>query len=110
MPFAYFADFRISFLHILIANTQPLLQRNLRENGGLLDRVIFSVHTEDQDDLAYLDELLKSSSRYSKHTPGPGYKRYVGSWEAVDNSEAIYIKIDDDVVSDYCDIPSRLGN
>lgn len=71
----------------------------MRDNGGVLDRVIFTVRTEDPDDLAYLEELLESHSRYSKYIPGPGYKRYVGSWEAVRDPEAIYIKIDDDVVS-----------
>ena len=103
-------NFLISFVHVHIAKIQPLMQRHLRENGGLLDRVIFSVHTEDQDDLAYLDKLLRSNSRYSKHIPGPGYKRYVGSWEAVNNPEAIYIKIDDDVVSNSSVIPRSLNN
>lgn len=57
------------------------------------------MRTEDPEDLAYLDELLASHPKYSKYVPGPGYKRFVGSWEAVKNPEAIYIKIDDDVVS-----------
>lgn len=57
------------------------------------------MRTEDPDDLAYLDELLASHAKYSKYVPGPGYRRYVGSWEAVQDPDAVYIKIDDDVVS-----------
>ncbi|SPO03166.1 uncharacterized protein DNG_05848 [Cephalotrichum gorgonifer] len=74
------------------------LKRNLRENGGVLDQVIFSVRTDDVDDLAYLDALIDTHPKYAKYVSGSGYKRYVGSWEAVKNPQAIYIKIDDDVV------------
>ncbi|KEZ40772.1 hypothetical protein SAPIO_CDS8091 [Scedosporium apiospermum] len=72
--------------------------KNMRENGGILDRVIFSTRTGVSADLAYLDELIASNPRYSKYVPGVGYKAYVGSWEPVKNPDAIYIKIDDDVV------------
>lgn len=71
----------------------------MRENGGILDRVIFSTRTGVSADLAYLDELIALNPRYSKYVPGVGYKAYVGSWEPVKNPDAIYIKIDDDVVS-----------
>ena len=74
-------------------------QRNLRENGGVLDRVIFAVRTDASSDLAYLDQLVNSNTKYSKYIPRAGYKAYVGSWEPVKDPNAIYIKIDDDVVS-----------
>ncbi|PKS10099.1 hypothetical protein jhhlp_001849 [Lomentospora prolificans] len=73
-------------------------QRNLRENGGVLDRVIFAVRTDASSDLAYLDQLVNSNTKYSKYIPRAGYKAYVGSWEPVKDPNAIYIKIDDDVV------------
>jgi hypothetical protein len=74
-------------------------QRNLRDNGGLLDEVIFAVNTEKKADLAYLEELVASHPRYKKHVATKEYEWYIGAWEAVDDPKAIYVKIDDDVVS-----------
>jgi hypothetical protein len=64
-----------------------------------LDEVIWSVNTEKEDDLAYLEELVASSPHYRKHKATKKYDWYIGSWEAVDDPHAIYLKIDDDVVS-----------
>jgi hypothetical protein len=79
--------------------------------------VIFAVRTGNQDDLDYLEELLLTSPRYSKHvsttaydvdaspiSKGKYYNKYgVGTWldgwEPVTEPDSIYIKIDDDVVS-----------
>jgi hypothetical protein len=68
-------------------------------NGGLLDEVIFAVKTENKEDLAYLDELVPTAHQYSRHDPSPEYTWWDGSWEPVKDPDAIYIKIDDDVVS-----------
>ena len=75
-----------------------LKKRNLKENGGLLDEVIWSVNTNKVDDLAYLEDLLASNPSYRKHV-GAKYEWYIGAWEAVDDPSAVYLKIDDDVVS-----------
>lgn len=80
-------------------------QRNLRDNGGLLDQVIFAVNTNNQDDLAYLDDLVALNPHYSKYVPDKLHKKYVGQWAAVSEAESIYVKIDDDVVS-----PSSTSN
>ncbi|KAN0090214.1 hypothetical protein V8E51_018793 [Hyaloscypha variabilis] len=74
------------------------LKRNLKEYGGLLDEVIWSVNTDKEDDLAYLEELVASNSRYRKHEATKKYEWYIGAWEAVQDPHAIYLKIDDDVV------------
>ncbi|KAI1175955.1 hypothetical protein F4777DRAFT_578565 [Nemania sp. FL0916] len=42
------------------------LQRNLRDHGGLLDAVCFSINTDQQADLDYLEELLAVRPRYFK--------------------------------------------
>lgn len=75
-------------------------QRNLKENGGLLDEVIFTVHTDVEEDLAYLEGLVNTTPRYSKHYQMTSYGEawYTASWEPVKDPNAIYIKIDDDVV------------
>jgi hypothetical protein len=73
-------------------------QRNLKDNGGLLDEVIFAVRTEIPEDLEYLDILLQSHPHYRKHVETQSYDWYIGSWEAVNEENSIYIKIDDDTV------------
>jgi len=73
-------------------------QRNLKENGGLLDEVIFTVGTDNKDDLAYLEELLLTSPSYRKFEHSDRHDGWMGQWEAVELRDSVYIKIDDDVV------------
>jgi hypothetical protein len=75
-------------------------QRNLKDNGGILDEVIFAINTDNEDDLAYLEKLLTTHPRYSKHVAQGQYDQrwWFGNWEAVSDPNAIYVKIDDDVV------------
>jgi hypothetical protein len=68
-------------------------------NGGLLDEVIWTANTEKVNDLAYLDDLVASSPHYRKHAATKQYEWWLGAWEAVDDPSAVYLKIDDDVVS-----------
>jgi hypothetical protein len=68
------------------------------ENGGIMDEVIFAVHTDNQHDLEYLDQLVNSTAGYTKHQTEKEYEWLVGSWEKVERGN-IYVKIDDDVVS-----------
>jgi hypothetical protein len=74
------------------------LQRNLRANGGLLDEVIFVVHTDIQEDLDYLETLVPRRPEYSKYEVKGTYRWLAGSWEPVTDPDAIYVKIDDDVI------------
>jgi hypothetical protein len=76
------------------------LQRNLVENGGILDEVIFAVHTDNKRDLEYLDQLVNTTEAYTKHQQENDYEWLVGSWEKVERGN-IYVKIDDDVVSTF---------
>jgi hypothetical protein len=71
-------------------------QRNLKRNGGLLDEVQFFVHTEDEEDLKWLDDTVEKT---------PGYRKIVNeesnfgtAYDEVRRG-VLYIKIDDDVVS-----------
>lgn len=74
------------------------IQRNLRANGGLLDEVIFVVHTDIQEDLDYLETLVPRRPEYSKYEVKGTYQWLSGSWEPVNDPDAIYVKIDDDVI------------
>ncbi|KAH9993913.1 hypothetical protein F4779DRAFT_608400 [Xylariaceae sp. FL0662B] len=75
------------------------LQQNLAANGGYLDEVQFMVHTEDEDDLKYLDGLVKQRKHY--HTVQARVcddGMYGCIWDSAVDDETIYIKIDDDIV------------
>ena len=74
------------------------LQRNLKANGGLLDEVIFVVHTDIQEDLDYLETLVPRRAEYSKYEVKGTYRWLAGSWEPVTDPDAVYVKIDDDVI------------
>ena len=72
------------------------------KNGGLLSEVIFIARTNDVDDLEWLDDLVASTSGYSRldltHPSGdPSKVAYGAMWDFVGRG-TMYIKIDDDVV------------
>jgi hypothetical protein len=71
----------------------------LKDAGGLLDEVVFIINTDEEEDLAYLEELLPTSPRYSKHQKDPKYPDFWnGLWSVAKDPKAIYMKIDDDIV------------
>ena len=75
----------------------------MKENGGLLDEVIFLARTDNQEDLAYLDELVETSAGYSRRNVTENNEHaskvtYGATWDDVERG-TMYIKIDDDIVS-----------
>ncbi|KAI4289861.1 MAG: hypothetical protein L6R35_000863 [Caloplaca aegaea] len=74
------------------------LKQNLLSNGGLLSEIIFLARTDDVDDLAYLDELVESTPGYTRRDVG-GKATYGQAWEVVQRG-VMYVKVDDDVVSE----------
>lgn len=79
------------------SNSLTRLQRNLVENGGILDEIVFLAKTDDKDDLAYLDQLLVSNPKYSAEYHNQGGFDYSQMW-GVCKKGNMYVKIDDDVV------------
>ena len=83
------------------------LRRNLASNGGTLDEVRFVLGTEDQDDLEWVYALVDSVEGYSTielSTPA-GAHNYQAMWLQSTDPDAIYVKIDDDMVRlfpDHC--------
>lgn len=76
------------------------LQRNLVENGGILDEIVFLAKTNDEDDLAYLEDLIQKNPKYSAqyhNETGLNFSKMYGS--CVKGN--IYVKIDDDVVGPF---------
>ena len=80
----------------VVAILDCYLKKHLVTNGGWLDEVHFAVHTDIEEDLAYLDSLVKTTESYKKIEPGAG--GYNTIWEHAVQREHMYIKIDDDIV------------
>jgi hypothetical protein len=74
-----------------------MIQRNLVENGGFLDEIMFVIKTTIADDLAYLDELIGTSKSYKKQTIDDPKGPHGLAWTIVERG-VMYVKIDDDVV------------
>ncbi|PWI64411.1 hypothetical protein PCL_10479 [Purpureocillium lilacinum] len=77
------------------------LERNLHENGGWLDEVLWVVNTDNADDLRYLDEIIESSPTVHRKLVIPGEKLWVYSyfkaWQRLDRGK-YYVKVDDDIL------------
>lgn len=72
------------------------LKRNLVSNGGFLDEVLWVANTHDEDDLKYMDKLVKSSPLYRNLTLiDLGYAQV---WEHAVDDKNMFVKIDDDMV------------
>lgn len=83
------------------------LQQNLARNGGYLDEVRFLVHTTEQPDLRYLEQLVEQTVSYSIKDPGSCKGNdYSCMWESLVEDDTIYVKIDDDIVGTRLHAPT----
>ncbi|KAJ6440215.1 mitochondrial-processing peptidase subunit alpha protein [Purpureocillium lavendulum] len=77
------------------------LERNLQQNGGWLDEVLWVVNTDKEADLRYLDEIIESNPAVHRKLIIPGDKLWVYSyykaWQRLDRGK-YYVKIDDDIL------------
>ncbi|KAG8672332.1 hypothetical protein FPOAC2_05715 [Fusarium poae] len=75
------------------------VERNMVNNGGWLDEVLWIVNTDKGDDLRYLEQIIASNPRYKKIHPEEivGTYTYKYIWKLLDRGK-YYVKIDDDVV------------
>ncbi|KAI0900174.1 hypothetical protein F4806DRAFT_280708 [Annulohypoxylon nitens] len=76
------------------------LQQNLAANGGYLDEIRFMVHTNKEEDLEFLRDLV---SRREEHYHIVEANTCEGSsygciWDSVVEDDTIYVKIDDDII------------
>ena len=75
------------------------LLQNLASEGGYFDEVQFIVHTNKEDDKAYLDELVSQREGYRIVDVGDCQGTdYSCMWDTSVEKDTIYIKIDDDIV------------
>ncbi|UNI25015.1 hypothetical protein JDV02_010723 [Purpureocillium takamizusanense] len=84
-----------------VSSLRCYLERNLVENGGWLDEVLWVVNTDKADDLHYLDEIIESNPTVHRKLVVPGDKLWVYSyykaWQRLDRGK-YYVKIDDDIL------------
>jgi len=73
------------------------LKRNLAENGGILDGVIWLARTNKTEDLEWLDGLVETSPSYSRRNLTFKGADYRSAYDVIQNG-TMYIKIDDDIV------------
>lgn len=76
------------------------MQRNLVDNGGWLDEVLWIVNTQNEEDLRYLDEIIASNpTRHKKIIPEKHLSTYTyyKAWQLLERGK-YYVKIDDDIV------------
>ncbi|KAL7620030.1 Mitochondrial-processing peptidase subunit alpha [Parahypoxylon ruwenzoriense] len=75
------------------------LQQNLASNGGYFDEVWFMAHTKDEDDVAWIEDVVKRTPGYKIVGKGDCEgKKYSCMWNYAVEDKTIYVKIDDDIV------------
>lgn len=79
------------------------LLRNLAANGGYLDEVRFMVHTNKEEDVEFLKDLVSKREEHYRIVEGGACEgtSYGCIWDSVVEDDTIYVKIDDDIVS-FC--------
>jgi hypothetical protein len=73
------------------------LEKNLKVNGGILDKIVFSVRTDNKKDLEYLDSILKQNKSYFENRVFPAYYGFKELYDELPHEDLIF-KIADDIV------------
>ncbi|KAI2622673.1 hypothetical protein GGS26DRAFT_583842 [Hypomontagnella submonticulosa] len=75
------------------------LQQNLASNGGYFDEVWFMAHTKDEDDVAWVEDLVARTPGYKLVGKGKCEgEKYKCMWTYAVEDNTIYVKIDDDII------------
>jgi hypothetical protein len=72
------------------------LEANVKENGGILDKIVFAVKTNNKEDLNYLDEIMKRNKTYIQWKQFTVNKAYGEVYGMVHDDDLMF-KIDDDI-------------
>ena len=73
------------------------LEKNLKINGGILEKIVFNVKTNNKIDLEYLDTILSQNKSYFEKRIFPANHDFKGVYYDLPDEDLIF-KIDDDVV------------
>ncbi|KAF7557804.1 hypothetical protein G7Z17_g462 [Cylindrodendrum hubeiense] len=83
-----------------VSSLRCYLERNMVDNGGWLDEILWIVNTSEQEDLRYLDEIIASNPmRHKKVNPEKHLSTYsfFMAWRHLERGK-YYVKIDDDIL------------
>ncbi|EEU35798.1 uncharacterized protein NECHADRAFT_55758 [Fusarium vanettenii 77-13-4] len=83
-----------------VSSMQCYIERNLADNGGWLDEVLWIVNTQNEEDLRYLDEIISSNpARHKMIIPEKHLSTYTyyKAWQLLERGK-YYVKIDDDIL------------
>ncbi|SPJ75356.1 uncharacterized protein FTOL_05087 [Fusarium torulosum] len=83
-----------------VSSMRCYLERNLVDNGGWLDEVLWIANTQNEEDLHYLDEIIASNpAKHKKIIPEKPLSTYTyyKAWQLLERGK-YYVKIDDDIV------------
>ena len=75
------------------------LEKNLKSNGGILDKIVFAVKTNTTQDIKFLDKYLefKNNNEYERKNFGAYNKHYKELYKNFHDNDLVF-KIDDDIV------------
>ena len=99
------APFKINNTYALVfygrkAQTSILLRylhKNLKVNGGILEKIVFAVKTNNKEDLEYLDSILNENKIYYQKIVFTADRLYRDVYLGLYDDDLIF-KIDDDIV------------
>ncbi|KAJ8133473.1 hypothetical protein O1611_g153 [Lasiodiplodia mahajangana] len=77
------------------------LQQNLASNGGYLDEVWFMVHTEEEEDIKWLNRHVETNQDYKiigQDDCKTNDSKYGCLWKFATEDKTMYIKLDDDII------------
>jgi hypothetical protein len=72
------------------------LEKNLKVNGGILEKIVFNVKTNNKKDLEYLDSISKQNKSYFEKRVIPFNHDFKGVYDYLPDDDLIF-KIDDDI-------------
>ncbi|KAM6505247.1 hypothetical protein FSOLCH5_015166 [Fusarium solani] len=83
-----------------VSSMQCYIERNLADNGGWLDEVLWIVNAQNEEDLRYLDEIISSNpARHKKIIPEKHLSTYTyyKAWQLLERGK-YYLWIDDNAI------------
>jgi hypothetical protein len=73
------------------------LEKSVKANGGVLDKIVFAVKTSKKEDLEYLDEIMVQKKPYIERIMFAATGHFREIYAGMNDNDLVF-KIDDDVV------------
>ena len=66
------------------------LEKNVKANGGILEKIVFCVKTKNPSDLAYLDKILSQNKSYYESIRFPSEIEYSFIYEKLNDDDLVF--------------------